>query len=106
MLAIGRALMTEPRLLMLDEPSLGLAPNLVQEIFETIARINRETGMSLLLVEQNAVAALDIVSRAYLIENGQVVMSGNAEDLKRNSGYSGVLSRRNRARRLSPGETL
>jgi branched-chain amino acid transport system ATP-binding protein len=84
MLAIGRALMTEPRLLMLDEPSLGLAPYLVDEIFGTISRINREKKMSLLLVEQNATAALDIVEQAYLIENGRVMMHGTAEELKQN----------------------
>ncbi|MFA5663183.1 ABC transporter ATP-binding protein [Castellaniella sp.] len=84
MLAIGRALMTEPRLLMLDEPSLGLSPRLVQEIFGIIGQINRETQTSVLLVEQNATAALEIVDHAYLIENGQVVMSGSAADLKKN----------------------
>ena len=84
MLAIGRALMTEPKLIMLDEPSLGLSPLLVQEIFGIIGTINAEQGMSVLLVEQNAAATLDIVSRAYLIEQGQVVMSGAAEVLKSN----------------------
>lgn len=84
MLAIGRALMTEPKLVMLDEPSLGLSPLLVQEIFAIIRKINEEQGLSVLLVEQNAAATLDVVSRAYLIENGQVVMSGAAEVLKSN----------------------
>lgn len=84
MLAIGRALMTEPKLIMLDEPSLGLSPLLVQEIFGIIAEINAREGLSVLLVEQNAAATLDIVARAYLIENGQVVMSGAAEVLKAN----------------------
>ena len=85
MLAIGRALMTRPKLLMLDEPSLGLAPFLVQEIFDIIRRINAEQGLSVLLVEQNALAALEIVSHGYLIENGRVVMHDTAEALKANS---------------------
>lgn len=84
MLAIARALMTEPRLLMLDEPSLGLAPVLVKEIFAIIREINRHQGVSVLLVEQNAKAALDVADHAYLIENGNVVMSGSAETLKQN----------------------
>ena len=84
MLAIGRALMTQPKLLMLDEPSLGLAPFLVAEIFEIIRQINRDEGLSILLVEQNAVAALEIVSHGYLIESGRVVMHDTAEALKKN----------------------
>jgi branched-chain amino acid transport system ATP-binding protein len=84
MLAIGRALMTQPRLLMLDEPSLGLSPLLVDEIFDIIRRINEEAGVAVLLVEQNAVAALGIAQRAYLIENGRVVMAGTADVLRTN----------------------
>ena len=84
MLAIGRALMNEPRLLMLDEPSLGLAPLLVDEIFDIVRRINADAGLSVLLVEQNAVAALGIAQHAYLIENGRVVMSGSAAELSQN----------------------
>ena len=84
MLAIGRALMTQPKLLMLDEPSLGLAPFLVAEIFQILSRINREEGLSILLVEQNAIAALEIVSHGYLIESGRIVMHDTAEALKRN----------------------
>lgn len=85
MLAIGRALMTKPKLLMLDEPSLGLAPFLVKEIFGIVQKINRDEGLSVLLVEQNARAALDIVSHAYVIENGRVVMHDTAAAMKANS---------------------
>jgi len=84
MLAIGRALMTRPKLLMLDEPSLGLAPFLVAEIFQIIRQINREEGLSILLVEQNAVAALEIVSHGYLIESGRIVMHDSAAALRKN----------------------
>lgn len=80
MLAIGRALMTRPRLLLLDEPSMGLAPIVVQEIFQTIERLNRE-GMTILLVEQNARAALQIADFAYVLETGRVVLHGPASDL-------------------------
>jgi branched-chain amino acid transport system ATP-binding protein len=84
MLAIGRALMTRPKLLMLDEPSLGLAPFLVAEIFGIVQRINREEGLSVLLVEQNAIAALDVVTHGYLLENGRIVMHDSAEAMKKN----------------------
>ena len=83
MLAIGRGLMSRPKLLMLDEPSLGLAPKLVQSVFETIKAINKQ-GTTILLVEQNAFAALQIANRGYVLENGRVVISGLAEDLARN----------------------
>ena len=80
MLAIGRALMTRPRLLLLDEPSMGLAPIVVKEIFHTIERLNHE-GMTILLVEQNARAALQIADFAYVLETGRVVLHGPASDL-------------------------
>jgi branched-chain amino acid transport system ATP-binding protein len=84
MLVIGRALMARPRLMLLDEPSLGLAPLLVREIYEIIERINAEQGMSILLVEQNARAALGIADYAYVMENGRIVLAGPAEDLRDN----------------------
>lgn len=80
MLAMGRALMANPRLLLLDEPSMGLAPILVDEIFSIIKEIN-ETGTTILLVEQNAYKALTLASRAYILETGEIVKSGNAADL-------------------------
>jgi len=80
MLAIGRALMSKPKLLLLDEPSMGLAPILVQEIFNIIKEIN-ETGTTILLVEQNAHMALQIADRAYVLETGRIVLSGTAEEL-------------------------
>lgn len=82
MLAIGRALMSRPLLLMLDEPSLGLAPQVVEEMFETLVRINDE-GISVLLVEQNVDFALRIADRAYILEHGQVTRHGDAEDLRK-----------------------
>jgi branched-chain amino acid transport system ATP-binding protein len=84
MLVIGRALMARPRLMLLDEPSLGLAPLLVQEIYEIIRRINAEQKMAILLVEQNARAALNIADYGYVLENGRVVLGAPAEMLKDN----------------------
>jgi len=80
MLAIGRALMSMPKLLMLDEPSFGLAPILVEQMFEMIKKINQQ-GVTILLVEQNIQAALDLAHRAYLLENGRIVGQGTAQDL-------------------------
>jgi len=80
MLAMGRAMMAKPRILLMDEPSMGLAPLLVQEIFEIIVRINQD-GTTVLLVEQNANKALQVAKRAYVMETGQIVISGDAAEL-------------------------
>jgi branched-chain amino acid transport system ATP-binding protein len=81
MLAIGRGLMAEPRLLILDEPSLGLSPLLVEELFALIRRINAE-GTALLLVEQNVVQSLEVASRAYVLDNGAIVLQGSAAHVR------------------------
>jgi hypothetical protein len=101
MLAIGRALMARPKLMLLDEPSMGLAPLLVQEIFEIVERLNREEKVSILLAEQNAARALSVVRYGYVMENGRVVLDGEAEKLRSNEdvkefylGLSGVGQRR------------
>ena len=82
MLAIGRALMGNPRFLMLDEPSLGIAPRLISTIFEKIVEINRERGITILLVEQNANLALEVSSYAYALETGRIVMHGDSKQLR------------------------
>jgi branched-chain amino acid transport system ATP-binding protein len=82
MLAISRALMSRPRLLLCDEPSLGLAPIIVQELFGILGRLNTEEGVSILLVEQNANLAMDIAHRAYLLETGSIVASGDADTIR------------------------
>jgi len=96
MLAIGRALMARPRLLLLDEPSLGLAPLLVKEIFEIVGLINKEQGTTIILVEQNANMALQLAHYGYVMENGKIVMEGAASDLRENPDvkefYLGVAS--------------
>jgi len=81
MLAIGRALMARPRVLLMDEPSMGLAPVLVETIFDAISELNRTQGMTILLVEQNAHMALQIAHRGYVLETGSIVLQGTAEDL-------------------------
>ena len=84
MLAIGRALMARPRLLLLDEPSMGLAPVLVEQIFETVRDINRQ-GTTILLVEQNAAMALSVAHRGYVLETGAIMLSGAAAELRENA---------------------
>lgn len=81
MLAIGRALMAKPKLLMLDEPSLGLAPIIINEVFNKITQINREFGQTILLVEQNAYLALDVSHRAYVMKTGQIIREGLSKNL-------------------------
>ncbi len=85
MLAIARGLMARPRIMLLDEPSLGLSPVMVREIFAIVRRLNVERGVTLLLVEQNAGMALDLADFGYVLETGQIVMEGSAERLKRNA---------------------
>jgi branched-chain amino acid transport system ATP-binding protein len=81
MLAIARALMSEPKMLVLDEPSLGLAPKIVKEVFEILVRLNKENDVTILLVEQNAGAALRIANRGYVMENGKIVLEDEAKAL-------------------------
>jgi branched-chain amino acid transport system ATP-binding protein len=84
MLALARALMQRPRLVLLDEPSLGLAPLVVAELFKIVRRLNEEEGLSVLLVEQNANLALDTAARAYVLEVGEVALEGESDELRRN----------------------
>ncbi len=86
MLALARALVGRPRLLMLDEPSLGLAPTIVQEIFRIVKELNADDGLTVLVVEQNANVALDAAARAYVLEVGQVAIEGESADLRRHEG--------------------
>ena len=85
MLSIGRGLMSRPKLMLLDEPSLGLAPMLVEEIFEIVQRLNQQEGMTVLLVEQNATLALTIAHYGYIMENGRIVLDGPASTLRNNA---------------------
>jgi branched-chain amino acid transport system ATP-binding protein len=83
MLAVGRALMLRPRLMLLDEPSFGLAPLVIEELFEILRRLNRELGVGMLIVEQNAELALDLAEHAYLLETGRIVMTGPSSEIRR-----------------------
>jgi branched-chain amino acid transport system ATP-binding protein len=101
MLAIGRALMAHPKLILLDEPSMGLAPMLVAEIFEIVGRLNRDEGMAVLLAEQNAAVALRLADYAYVLENGRIVLDGDRQAISDNEdvrefylGLSGVGQRK------------
>ncbi len=84
MLAMGRALMSKPKLLLLDEPSMGLSPILVNEIFDIIKEVNEKEGVTILLVEQNANKALSIADHAYVLETGNITVSGEANDVANN----------------------
>ena len=84
MLAIGRALMAKPKIILMDEPSMGLSPLLVKEVFSIIEKLNKDLGITILLVEQNAKLALSISSRAYIMENGKIVLEGSSKELSNN----------------------
>ena len=85
MIALGRALMSQPKMILLDEPSMGLAPQLVEEIFEIVARLNKDEGVTFLLAEQNTNIALRYASHGYILENGRVVLDGSAAELRENT---------------------
>ena len=101
MLAIGRALMADPKLLLLDEPSMGLAPKLIQQIFDIITEINKQ-GTTVLLVEQNAAQALKRAHRAYILETGEIVREGTGQELAERPGRQGGLPRRRRLGAVHP----
>jgi branched-chain amino acid transport system ATP-binding protein len=86
MLALARALLQRPRLLMLDEPSLGLAPTVVQELYRIVSELNKQEHLSVLVVEQNAEIALSLADRAYVLETGRVAVEGTADELRRHEG--------------------
>ena len=96
MCAIGRALMSRPKMILLDEPSMGLAPQLVEEIFEIVGDLNAKEGVSFLLAEQNTRMALKYARYGYVLENGRVVLDGEAKALLRERGRQGILSRHRR----------
>ena len=108
MLAIGRALMARPKMILMDEPSMGLSPLLVKEVFAIIQQINRDLGVTILLVEQNARAALSVASHGYIMEQGKVVLDGTRRRAARQRGRQGILSRRRRrpAQELQEPEEL
>jgi len=110
MLAFGRAMIAQPSMILMDEPSLGLAPKVVEEIFGTIRRLNQEDGVSILLVEQNAGVAFSVADYGYIMESGQIVMEGPVETLRGRQGHPQLLSGRGpgrqRARQLPRCQTL
>ena len=109
MLAIGRALMAHPELMLLDEPSMGLAPMLVAEIFEIVSRLNRDEKVAVLLAEQNATMALQVAQHGYVMENGPYRAGRRRADHQRQRGHQGVLSgahRRRAAQELPRREAL
>ena len=96
MCAVGRALMSRPKMILLDEPSMGLAPQVVEEIFDIVKNLNEKEGVSFLLAEQNTNMALKYARYGYILENGRVVMDGDAKSLSRERGRQGILPRRRR----------
>jgi branched-chain amino acid transport system ATP-binding protein len=86
MLSVGRALMLKPRVMLLDEPSLGLAPVIIDDLYEALSRVNRSQGVAMLIVEQNANLALEIANDAYVLETGSMVLSGTAQEVSENDG--------------------
>ena len=97
MLAIGRALLSRPKVLLLDEPSMGLAPKVIREILDHVSRLRRERGMTILLVEQNAKAALGLADRGYVLETGKVVLEESSEELLANQDVQRAYLGRDRA---------